>query len=133
MNNNSEESIYEKVIREHKDKNKELPVPLNELDSIEKIIDVLKYVPLTMAQRDIYEDKLKILRDEQGALETARMKGLEEGRKIGLEKWIMEGSRKATVEMAKKSLEIGLSEEIIMNIIKLSKEELINIKSGISS
>ncbi len=75
MNNNTEESIYEKVIREHRNKNKELPVPLNELDSIEKIINVLKYVPLTMAQRELYEENLKILRDEKSILETARIKG----------------------------------------------------------
>jgi hypothetical protein len=33
---------------------------------------VLKIVPLTQKERDVYEDKLKILLDEESILETAR-------------------------------------------------------------
>ena len=107
MDNNVEESIYEKVMKEHRDKKKELPVPLKELDSIEKIIDMLKYVPLTMAQREVYEDKLKILRDEQSILETARMKGIE--------------------QYVRKALLLGYSEEKVAKLSGLPLEEIKNL------
>jgi len=125
MDSCEKESIYEKVMREHRNKDKVLPIPLHELNTIEKIIDVLKHLPLTIEQRDVYEEKLKILRDEESILETARMKAMEKG--------IMEGRKKAEVKIARKSLEMGLSEEIIRDVTGLTEEEIIKLKSEIHS
>ena len=65
-----------------------LPVPLKEIDTIEKAIRILDKMSLTEEEREIYEARLKALRDESGALETARIKGIEEGIKKGIEKGI---------------------------------------------
>lgn len=111
MNNNTGESMYEKAMREHRDKDRALPVPLKELDTIEKIINVLKIVPLTQKQRDIYEDKLKILLDEESILETARMKGIE--------------------QYARKALVLGYSEEKVSELSGLPLEEIKSLKIAI--
>jgi len=93
-----------------------LPVPLKEIDTIEKANRILDKISLTEEEREIYEARLKALRDEDGALETARIKGMEEGIKKG------------RMDTAKKSLAKGLSEELISELTGLSIEEIRSLK-----
>jgi DNA repair protein RadC len=53
-----------------------------------------------------------------------RKAGLVEGEKKGIKKGLKEGEKKKAVEMAKKSLEEGLSIELIAKLTGLSKEEI---------
>ena len=63
-------------------------------------------------QREIYEARLKYLRDEDGALETARIRGIEQGK----------------IEVARKLLEKNFSVEEICEITGLSEDEIKKIK-----
>ncbi|MEQ8222372.1 MAG: hypothetical protein ABRQ37_08740, partial [Candidatus Eremiobacterota bacterium] len=72
-------------------------------------------------QREIYEARLKVLRDEDGALQTARIRGMEEGMKKGMEK----GIEKGKIEVARKLFEKKFSLGEICEITGLSEDEIV--------
>lgn len=89
-----------------------LPVPLKEIDTIEKAARILDKMSLTEEEREIYEARLKSLRDEDGALETARIKGLEEG------------MEKGKIELARELYEDGYPVEKLATKFKVSAEKM---------
>ncbi len=92
-----------------------LPVPLKEIDTIEKAIRILDKMSLTEEEREIYEARLKALRDESGALETARIKGIEEGIKKGIEK--------GKIDSARKMLQAGIDRKEIARILEIEENK----------
>jgi len=93
-----------------------LPTQLKEMESIKKASELLDTVSLNAEEREIYEARLKILRDEEGAIETARLRGLEEGKK------------EERIEIARKSLQMNLSVEQISQLTGLTFEEIEKLK-----
>ncbi len=89
-----------------------LPEQLKEIETIEKANVILDRISLNKEQREIYEARLKSLRDEDGALQTARIRGLEEG------------MEKGKLEVAGKLLEKKFSVEEICEITGLSEDEI---------
>ncbi|MEQ8190431.1 MAG: Rpn family recombination-promoting nuclease/putative transposase [Candidatus Eremiobacterota bacterium] len=89
-----------------------LPVPLKEIDTIEKAARILDKMSLTEEEREIYEARLKSLRDEDGALETARIKGLEEG------------MEKGKIELARELYEDGYPIEKLAAKFNISVEKM---------
>jgi len=89
-----------------------LPVPLKEIDTIEKAARILDKMSLTEEEREIYEARLKSLRDEDGALETARIKGLEEG------------MEKGKIELARELYEDGYPVEKLAAKFNVSAEKM---------
>jgi len=93
-----------------------LPEPLKEIQPIEKANVILDRISLNKEQRDIYEARLKMLRDADGALQTARIRGVEEGIEKGIEK--------GKIEVARKLLEKKFSVKEICEITGLSEDEI---------
>lgn len=75
---------------------------------IDKAMRLLDTMSLNREEREIYEAKLKWLRDEAGAIKKARAEGKEEGK----------------VEMAHAMLQKGLTLDIIAEITGLSIEAI---------
>ncbi|AXI38190.1 hypothetical protein CX649_00110 [Bacillaceae bacterium ZC4] len=76
-----------------------------------------------------YEMRLKWLRDQLSNLQGERRAGWEEGLKKGLKQGREEGVRQVAIEM----LRLGLEEEVIMSVTKLTEEELDELKKKLSS
>ncbi|MEQ8186835.1 MAG: Rpn family recombination-promoting nuclease/putative transposase [Candidatus Eremiobacterota bacterium] len=93
-----------------------LPEVLKEIQPIEKANVILDRISLNKEQREIYEARMKSLRDADGALQTARIRGLEEGMEKGMEK--------SKIEVAGKLLEKKFSVEEICEITGLSEDEI---------
>jgi predicted transposase/invertase (TIGR01784 family) len=89
-----------------------LPEELKEVEPIKKASELLDKVSLNDEEREIYEARLKLLRDEEGAIETARLRGVEEGEKNKLK------------EIVKKSLQMNLSIEQINQLTGLKPDEI---------
>ena len=112
-------------------KNK-LPKALEEVPEIKKAIEVLEIMHLTEEEQEIYEGRLKWMRDEELALVYAEQKGIEKGRKEGMEKGIEKGiekgMEKGKLEIAKEALSQGLSTEMISKITGLTIEQIEKLK-----
>ena len=79
---------------------------------IKKAIDTLERLNFSEHERDLYERRLKRLRDEDEVLETVRIKGIEEGMEAGL--------KKAKLDTALKLIESGQTIEFASEITGLS-------------
>jgi len=88
------------------------PVPVGD-GFMEDIPPDLDKIPLSSYHREIFEAKLRYLRDEYSLLQVARQKGMEEGRR--LEK----------VDIARRLLERKKSLKMISEVTGLSKKEII--------
>ena len=74
---------------------------------IKKAIETLEHLNFSEHERDLYERRLKRLRDEDEVLETVRVKGIEEGLEKGMEKGKAEGKAE------------GIHEEKLATALKL--------------
>lgn len=97
---------------------------LNRLDRIpdklkervfEKLFEAAEIAKFTPEQVRSYEDSLKYYRDLKNSLDTAFEEGLAEGEK------------KKQIEIAKKSLKLGIAPEIISSITGLTLDEITRI------
>ncbi|MEQ8172961.1 MAG: Rpn family recombination-promoting nuclease/putative transposase [Candidatus Eremiobacterota bacterium] len=105
-----------------------LPEPLKEIKPIEKANVILDRISLNKEQREIYEARLKSLRDADGALQTARIRGLEEGIEKGIEQGKEAGKKEEKIETARKLFKKKFSVEEICEITGLSEDEIKKIK-----
>ena len=100
----------------------QIPSQLAEVESIEKAIKVLDTIGLTKEEREVYEARLKWLRDEEMALKKAERKGMERGIERGIEKGIE--------KIVKSMLEKGIGVEEIIQMTDLDKESVNKIKES---
>ena len=75
---------------------------------------------------DVVEEEAT--RNYNNAVKTAETRGREEGEKVGLEKGLVEGEKKAKIESAKRFLSMGLSVEQVATGTGLSLEEIEKLK-----
>ena len=87
---------------------------------ITKAIDVIEHMNLTAEERESYEARLKWLRDEVDAIETAERKAAEVAK--------VEGREEGKIEMAKAMLADGESAERIAKYSGLSVDEINSLK-----
>jgi len=96
---------------------------LNRLDKVpdklreqifEKLFETAEIAKFTPLEAQLYEDSLKYYRDLKNSLDTAK----EEGEFIGIEK------------VTKKAISEGLSDDIIIKITGLTKEQIARIKNS---
>ena len=97
-----------------------LPEQLKEIEPIEKANVILDRISLNKEQREIYEARMKYLRDADGALQTARIRGWEKGIEEGIEK----GIEKGKIEVAKKLLRLDMDVEKISEATGLNVEDI---------
>jgi predicted transposase/invertase (TIGR01784 family) len=113
-----------------------MPVQLKNDPNIRRAIDTLEHLYLTDEEREIYEARLKWLRDEQGAIKSAERKALIKGREEGLAEGIEKGreegreeGRTATKhEIARSLLAAGLPPSIVSESTGLSLEQIEALK-----
>jgi len=110
--------------------------PYNETDylgdklvnaKIEKALVAVERMYFTSQERNYYEGRQKLLRDERAILQTAKKKakleGLEEGIEQGLEQGLQSGMRRFAKMMKKAGEPTGK----IMSFTGLTREELKNL------
>lgn len=101
-----------------------IPVELDQEPAIHKAFKTLNEISLTEAERELYENSLKLLRDERAVMSTAREEGLEEGLEKGLEK----GRLEEKCEIARQMLSAHVDEAAILKFTGLSQSELDQLK-----
>ena len=95
---------------------KTLPEPLKKYGPIEKASKIMDRISLNDEERLLYDSRLKIFRDEEGAIETARLKGKIEGK--------IEGKKEEKNSIARKLLSLNINMKQIVEATGLSKEEI---------
>lgn len=107
---------------------------LNRLDRIpdklkerifEKVFEAAEIAKFTPEQVRSYEDSLKYYRDLKNSLDTA----FEEGKEEGMEEGRREGEKQKQIEIAKKSLALGIDPKTISSITGLSLDEIRQLSS----
>lgn len=81
---------------------------------------VARLASLDKKERREYEQSLKIYRDNYAILTTERNEGFAEGKAEG----IAEGERKATISLALKMIDNGMSCPDVLRLTGLSEEDL---------
>jgi len=100
------------------DKDK-LPQELNEPE-IRKAVDTVERMGLTKKEREYYEGRKKVIRDDEGVIKFREEKAEEKG-KI-----------EEKLETAKNSIIAGLSNEIIKQITKLSDDQIDELRNKLN-
>ncbi len=100
-----------------------LPSELSIEPAIEKAFHSLSVLSLDKEEREIYEARLKWLRDEDATLKKAHEKGMKRG--------VKQGREEERREIAKKRLKRGVSLEIIAEDTGLTLAEIESIKANL--
>lgn len=100
-----------------------VPKEFSEDPEIGPAITALQHLYLDENERAIYDARLKWWRDEQSAVRTAEIRGLEEGLEVG--------ETKARHELVRTLLRDGVLLEKIMQWTGLSAEEIAELKKGL--
>lgn len=93
-----------------------IPKGMEDPDII-KAIEKLEIMYFDKEEKEIYEAEKKNMMDIEGQIYTAKVIGEEEG------------ARKKSIEIAKKSLKLGMNEEIISTLTGLTLEEIQKLKN----
>lgn len=91
--------------------------------SLKKALNVIDVMNFGTEEREAYEDHLKWLRMEESTLKKSETKGFEKGLEKGLEK-----ARREKIAMAKSMLSKGIDIDMVIDITKLSQEEIGTIR-----
>ena len=91
------------------------------LEELARIANMIK------KERAEYEEALKIYRDNENVVTTARREGKEEGRKEGREEGIAIGEERGVLKTARLMKQNGASVEFIKQCTGLSDEEIENL------
>ena len=86
---------------------------------------------LSPEEQYLYESRMKLKSDivsiQESSFKRGIEKGIEKGIKKGIEKGRMEGVYNNKLETARKSLNMGLTIEVITELTGLSKEEILKL------
>ena len=91
---------------------------------ITKAIHVLDTLSLTDEERDIYEGRQTWLRDEEEAIRTAEVRGIEKGREEGLEEGLEKGRLETHLMIANKMKAAGIDADTIQKVTGLLDADL---------
>ena len=107
--------------------------PLQNLSSknpmLSKAIGELEFLSQDTKTREIYEERLKAELDYNSGMADAFRRGQQEGILMGKQEGILEGEFRKSINTARILKNKGFSQEEIMEITGLSKEDL--MKNGI--
>jgi len=99
------------------------PKELEEIPTIKKALEVLEGMSLNEEKRDSYEARLKWLRDEDMAIQTAERRGERRGEKRGEIRGEKRGERQKAIAIAKNLLDV-LDNQTISKKTGLTREEV---------
>ena len=92
-----------------------------------RLEELARIVNMNKKERAEYEAALKIYRDNENVVTTARREGKEEGRKEGREEGIAIGEERGVLKTARLMKQNGISFEQIKLCTGLSDEEIENL------
>lgn len=84
----------------------------------------LRYHDMSPEERHAYDEHVNAIMIQNDVLNTAKEEGLEEGRAEGRAEGRVEGEKKKAIEVASNLKTMGLSTDMIMKAIGLTKEEV---------
>ncbi|WWP22062.1 Rpn family recombination-promoting nuclease/putative transposase [Paenibacillus amylolyticus] len=76
---------------------------------LKKAMDTLEFLSQDREARRLYEERQKYLHDEVSVIEWAMEKGIAQG----IEKGLVEGEKRKTIEIVKNMLSLGLEVAVI--------------------
>ena len=92
--------------------------------------EIAKFTPQEMRE---YEASKKAYRDIKNSIDTAKQEGLAEGLEIGMEKGMKQGMEKGmnlrSLEIARKMLAKGMDDASVMDMTRLTAEEIKLLKA----
>ena len=92
-----------------------------------RLEELARIANMNKKERAEYEEALKIYRDNENVVTTARREGKEEGRKEGREEGIAIGEERGVLKTARLMKQNGASVEFIKQCTGLSDEEIENL------
>ena len=98
---------------------------------IEKIDKKLASMSLSREERNNYEFRRKAILDEISAIDYATRKGLEQGIEQGIEQGKKQGLKEGIQNIAKEMLKKNMDINLIMELTKLTKDEVKKIEKSI--
>ena len=115
------------LTRAHEFSRSKIPRTLGEVTSIARAIEILDTMGLSSDEREVYEARLKWLRDDEMAILTAHKRGIDKGRAEGIAEGraegIAEGRAEGMAEGLAKALsrliDAGMSEEQAKKLLGL--------------
>jgi len=109
---------------------KKTEIPTNpEYQSLKKALDVIEVMNFGSDEREVYEGRLKWIRDEQSVFEQKYMDGLKTGREEGREEGIEKGREEEKNTIAKNMIQQGMELDQISKITKIPVEQLQLLKN----
>jgi predicted transposase/invertase (TIGR01784 family) len=117
----------------------EIPVPLRKKKVFRELYQLAEVINLSPEDMNLYQQSLKIKRDNYSALESAELRGEQRGQKQGIEIGQKQGEQRGIEigaelerakaeqekrEMARELKKEGLSIDLIARTTKLSVEEI---------
>ena len=117
----------------------EMPAVLKNDPEIGPALQALEHLYLTAEEREIYEARLKWLRDERSAIKKAQREGkkagltegMEKGMKKGIEKGIEKGRTAEKLAIARNLLAAGLAFPVVAQSTGLSLKQLEKLQQTI--
>jgi predicted transposase/invertase (TIGR01784 family) len=98
------------LTRAHEFSRSKIPPTLAEVTSIARAIEILDTMGLSTDERAVYDGRLKWLRDEEMAIQTAHMRGKAEGLAAGKAEGLAEGKAEGLAEGKAEGLAEGKAE-----------------------
>ncbi len=95
---------------------------------IKKAMTALEFLEMDRRNRELYEARLKELRDKESQLEYAKEVGFEKGVKEGMEKGLEQGKEMEKLRLVVSLIKLGVSDEIIIKSTDISHDKLEEIK-----
>ena len=100
------------LTRAHEFSRSKIPRTLGEVTSIARAIEILDTMGLSSDKREVYEARLKWLRDEEMAIFTAHKRGIDKGRAEGIAEGRAEGIAKGRAEGRAEGMAEGLAKAL---------------------
>jgi predicted transposase/invertase (TIGR01784 family) len=122
--------LWLRFMTEIEDSSEEIPEELMQNPIIKEAVDYLQESGFTKGELATYDKYWDDIRSEMTLMNAAKAEGLAEGREEGIKEGIEEGKKINIIEMAKKAIESGLTNEIIKQITGLTDNEIDNLRNS---
>lgn len=104
-----------------------IPTELAVDESVKKAVEKLDVMYLDREERELYEGELKAIRDYIACMQTAEIKGIQQGIQRGIEQGIQKGIQQGIERGIEKGIEQGATQKIKETVIQANKLGMDNI------
>ncbi|WP_252229292.1 Rpn family recombination-promoting nuclease/putative transposase [Clostridium sp. ZBS15] len=104
-----------------------IPTELAVDESVKKAVEKLDVMYLDREERELYEGELKAIRDYIACMQTAEIKGIQQGIQRGIEQGIQKGIQQGIEKGIEQGIEQGATQKIKETVIQANKLGMDNI------